>query len=409
MTTKKSVKKNRLFPIEYDEISLVDSGAGEDANVLISKRNRKGKKRKEGSPMGVEVVEKRKGGLTCGECGTGLAAGTTECPEDGSTNIRKSLVIVRKSISDDGSEVEDEEIVDEEDVDEDDSEDEDESEEEEEEEFEEDEDSDDEEDEEEEEEDDSAPSGVKKADPDTVALEALGLSTAFAEDIAKVFSGNVSRTEYEDTMTQFNEVMDTAADGWFTGNTISKSEDGKKNSSLIRERVNGIINKEGTETMPRPKNFDSLDDETKNYIKSLEGEEYEEVGKKYADLPEEVQKSLNAADKIVEEREVEKWEGIAKSYKNFSGDKSDLAKTLRSLSESNPDAFEELKKTLDSAEKQLEESEVFKSFGAPGGSENMSDKETAAAKELVAKGDYETLEQAQVALMDGESYTATNS
>lgn len=31
-------KRNSLFPVEYDEVSLVDSGAADDAHVLIMKR-----------------------------------------------------------------------------------------------------------------------------------------------------------------------------------------------------------------------------------------------------------------------------------------------------------------------------------------------------------------------------------
>lgn len=37
MTRKKPIKKNSLFPIAYDEISLVDEGAAGSAHVLIAK------------------------------------------------------------------------------------------------------------------------------------------------------------------------------------------------------------------------------------------------------------------------------------------------------------------------------------------------------------------------------------
>lgn len=53
----KPVKKNSLFPIAYDEISLVDEGAAGSADVLISKRNIK----KDRGPIN--------GGSACKSCG----------------------------------------------------------------------------------------------------------------------------------------------------------------------------------------------------------------------------------------------------------------------------------------------------------------------------------------------------
>lgn len=46
------VKKHRLRPIEYDEVSLVDSGAAQDAHVLIIKRK---------TPCGGEVPSNKTG------------------------------------------------------------------------------------------------------------------------------------------------------------------------------------------------------------------------------------------------------------------------------------------------------------------------------------------------------------
>lgn len=161
--------------------------------------------------------------------------------------------------------------------------------------------------------------------------------------------------------------------------------------------------------MPRPKNFDKLDDETKAYITELEGDDVEKSTiTKRADLPEDVQKSLKEADEIVERDKVRHWEEVAKGYKHFAGDKTKLAKTLRALSESNSEAYEELKTTLDAAEENLAQSDIFKSFGSPFDGGDETSQENAKAEELVAKSNGAlTLEQAQVQLMDGRNYKPT--
>lgn len=367
--------------------------------------------------MTVEVVEKKKGTVTCGDCGAKMSADATVCPKCGSKNIKKSLVIVRKAVGDldddlesavvedsvdDEAEDEDEEVedeVDESDEDEDDDDDEDEE---------------DEEDEEEDEEvEDEAPVTVGKAAKKLIPLEALNLSTAFAEDVIKVFTGKGTKKDYEATMVEFNNVMDAAADNWFSGKSVSKAKATKGHAALIRERVNNICKEEKIMAKPtRPKALDSLElpDDVKSYITTLEGGEVEKSHDPYKDLPEEVVKSLKAADKIVEEREQEKWSAVAKGYAHFPGDKVELAKTLRTLSESAPDAFEELKKSLDAAEFNLSQSDIFKSHGLPGGGETTTEvsKRRKDAAELVEKGEYKTIEQAEVALMDGTAYVATN-
>lgn len=360
--------------------------------------------------MAITVVEKRKGTRTCGDCGDEVAVGITKC-ECGSENIKKSLVVVRKAVGDEdddletaaaSSEVEEDEEEEDEDLDslEDDDDEDDE----------EDDEEDEDEDEEDDEDDDTPPAGVKKANIPLLGLEALNISTAAAEDIVKVFADGGNREAYEEVMVEFNNIMDSAAEKWFGGSVVSKAGDSAGHAALIRERVNGIISKE--KTMARPKNFDNLDPETKKYIEELEGSE-DAVTKsisKRDDLPEDVRKSLEAADRIVEERETEKWNGIAKGYSHFPGDKVELAKTLRKLHTADPEAFEELKKSLDAAEYNLSQSDIFKSYGQPGGGEPTDEisKRRKAAEELVAKGEFATVEQAEVSLMSGADYTPTN-
>ena len=371
--------------------------------------------------MSVEVVEKRKGSVICGDCGEELDSTVTKsdgCPHCDSHNIKKSLVVVRKAVGDEEDDLEnevDDELEEEEDVDEEEDElDDEDLDDEDDEEEDDDLDEEDEDEELEEEAEDAVPVGKRSAE--LLGLEALNISTALAEDVAKLFtSRKVSKKAYEDVMVEFNNVMDAAADRWFKGGTVSKAKDKQGHAALIRERVSNIVKtkKEAKKMPKRPKTLDSLDlpDDVKKYIGELESDgEVKKSVNPYAGLPEEVQKSLKAADKIVEEREQEKWEGVAKNYKHFPGNKTELAKTLRSLSESAPEAFEELKKSLDAAEYNLAQSDIFKSYGRPGGDEEASDeitKRKTDAQKLVDDGKYQTIEQAEVALMDGSAYKPT--
>lgn len=355
--------------------------------------------------MAVEIVSKKKAGLTCAECGA-TPASADECSNCGSDNIKKSLVIVRKAVGDEDEdldaalevedEVEEDEDLDDEDLDEEDEED------------------SDEEDEEEAEEDEDVdePAPVGKS---IIGLEALNIATAFVSDVQKCFkNGEFDSEKYEETMTEFNNVFDSAADTWASGSAVSKSSK-KSHLGAINKRVSAITKEEGKK-MPRPKNvkFDDLPDEVKDYITELEGGEVEKrVGKitKRDELPEDVQKTLKAADEIIEASAVKHWEDIAKGYKHFTGDKSELAKSLRKLHETDQDAYETLKKTLDAAEEGLSQSEVFKTHGGPGGGEpnDRISKRMATAEQLVKDGKFETVEKALVSLMDGADYTPTNS
>lgn len=347
---------------------------------------------------------------TCGECSAELTD-EEPCEEHPDAAVKKSLIVVRKAEGDEDDDLE--AALDEDDENEDD-EDEEEEDEETEDEDDEDEDEDDE-DEEDEDEDDEDEADLKKSDVSVMAVEALGIATQFAEEIAKVFGTKGSKTAaYEDVMTEFNNVMDAAAERWKTGTTVSKSskKSRAKQVAIIKNKVLSTFAKAEGKEMPkkpaRPKALDDLElpDDVASYIKELEGgdvskSDSEEI---YKGLHPEVAKRLKKADELVEKSEVEHWEEIAKSYKHFPGDKKELAATLRKLHESNPTAFEELKKTLDAAEFNLGQSDVFKSFGSRGGGEPNDEiaKREKEADELVSKGEYPTKEQALVALMNKE-------
>lgn len=342
--------------------------------------------------MSVEVVSKKKTGVICKGCDHSLSDEEIEkkaCGECGGEELKKSLVIVRKAVGDEeddletavtADDVEDEESDDVDDEVEDESDDE-----------EDEADDDDEEDEEEDEDEDDEEEepAVVKSENGLRDLEVLNVMTACAEDVVKVFKEGGDRSAYEETMVELNNVMDAAAEKWFAGTNITKSADADGHATVIRERVDGIIGKE-----------------KKVAKKSTSAQQTQTITKR-EDLPEDVRKSLEAADAIVEENTATKWLNIAKGYANFPGDKVELAKTLRTLSESSPEAFESLKKTLDAAEEQLAESEVLKAWGAPGGTEDPSSDPNISKAQEIAKAEGITVEQAQVRLMDGKSYQPT--
>jgi hypothetical protein len=334
--------------------------------------------------MSVEVVSKKKFGSICKECDHNLSddeISKKECGECGSTDIKKSLVIVRKAVGDEGDDLEAEVSADDVDEVDEDAE----SDEEEEEDEEDSEDDEDEEDDEEEEEEVAEEGALVKS---LRSAEVLNIMTACAEDVIKALDSK-DTTAYEEAMVEVNNVLDSAMEKWSKGKNITKADDAAGHLSVIRDRVDGIIGKDKKVTVKKSK-------ETVSTITKRE------------DLPEDVQKSLKEADRIVEEATTKHWDEVAEGYSHFPGDKKELAKTLRALSEADEKSFTELKKTLDSAQTALESSEVLKSWGSTGGSENGADQVSAEAKEI-AKAENITVEQAQVRLMDGKNYQPTNS
>lgn len=369
--------------------------------------------------MGVrEVVEKKKGMSTCADCGKTVDEGMTECPECGSTSIKKSIIIIRKETVD-----VDDEIVDEDDDEEDDDE-------------------DDEEDEDEGEEDDAEEEKEVLNDPPVVlavddkkiaGVEALNLSTALAEGVVKILSGDISKASsaYEDVMTDFNTVMDTAFEQWVAGNTVSKAGDLTAQTTLIKNRITTIMKDEGavmSDTRPTaPAAVDDVEvppvvqtyiDALEAYADSLEEDESGEddtVGKSGVSEEEDIFKGLTpkAADIVRkaaetnERAEVQKFVDVAKGFTHIPGDKDELAKSLRLASDASEDVYKNLIETLTAANENLVQSDVFKSYGRPGSGKGEISKRTTEAAELVSKGLFATIEQAEVSMMNGGDYKAT--
>lgn len=367
----------------------------------------------------MKVVVKKKKMMHCADCGNEMAEGQKKC-SCGSMNISKSLIIIRKETAESGEELPDDDVDDddvdvvdidvEDDIDVDD------------------EDDDDEDDDEDEDDDDDVVEPVVAksltGDAKKVAfVEALNLSTALAESITKILGSDISKAaeSYEDVMTDFNTVLDTAFDTWVSGESVSKADDVDAQTQLISTRIHNIT-KEGGAAMPtkitRPESLDTaeLPDDIKAYITSLESGE--PVEKKdddeevdiYKGLSPEVANIVKKAEATNEQNEAQKFIDVAKGFTHIPGDKTELAKSLRHASETDEAGYKVLVSTLTATNENLSQSDVFKSYGKPGAKSGDSEvsKRHADAVALVEKGDFATVDQAEVSLMDGSDYAATN-
>lgn len=354
-----------------------------------------------------EILEKKRIIRTCGQCGEEIEKGVDACPSDGSTKIKKSLVLVRKETVDEDEDLEDlevDDLTDEDDEDED-LEDEEEGDEEDEEE------DDDEDDDEESEE---APEPLTTVGKRAMAVEVMNLSTALAAKISKIFkSGNLKNAEavYENVMTEFNGVMDAATQSYLSGASISKSSEVGKQATLIQKRVSRILKTEGG-TMPKKQrpdgvDFEKLPDDLKSYISELEGTDDVEKADIFKGLTPEAAKIVKQAAETNEQSTAQKFLDIAKAFTHIPGDKSELAKSLRKAKETDEATYKTLIDTLTASNENLKQGDIFKSYGSRGAGDPSDDPKMKEAKELVSKGTYPTIEQAMVAVMDGESYKPT--
>lgn len=380
--------------------------------------------------MAVGVVTKKKSFRECGDCGSDMAAGVDTCT-CGSSNVKKGLYIIRKAEGDDNDDIEaeldelDEELDDleNEDEDEEDDTDSEDDEEEDDDELEDEADEDESEDEDEESEDDEAVAPLTTVGKRRMALEAVNLSTALAEEIVKVFSGKKTdgrRQSYEDVMTQFNTVFDSAAEAWFGGKTVSKSTQGKAQTTLVRKRVEEILKEGGA--MPKSKKrerpgtikFDELPDDVKQYISSLEGGDDEDVEKAdiYKGLSPQAAEIVKRSGEIIERDTAKKYMDIAKSLTHVPGERDKLAKALRTAAETSSEDYDTLLASLRASNEVMKSSGIFTTHGSSGDGQSSEVKKhndrIAKAKELVKAGQFTDEESAYVSLMDGSDYHATN-
>ncbi|MFE9742949.1 hypothetical protein [Streptomyces sp. NPDC006477] len=345
--------------------------------------------------MAVITAVRKKGTKTCAKCGGNVAASASECQNCGSSELKKSLIIVRK-VDADGDDanatdaelegtVEEEEADEDDDLEEDDFEpagDEDDDEEDDDSE----EDPEEDDDEEEDEEDPKVTKRIvrrravrKSAGGGNVNLDILLAALTVAEDISKAASSGDYEGEdsdYERAMTAFNNVCDTGIESWSSGDSISKESPEEKLKRLKRKLAQ----------LKAQAGADDEDDVEKS-------DKEEDI---FKGLTPKATAILKAAQQIQEEAKVKEFEGIAKSFGPLPTSETDLGSALRTLSEANTKAYETVTKALKAAAEASAQSDIFKSFGSAsqGGSGDNDDELTTIAKSYQAKNSNLTDEQA---------------
>lgn len=351
--------------------------------------------------MTTEVVEKRAGKRECAECGASVSKGMSECPECGSDSITKSIIIVRKEVTDES--VTDEEVGDAlEAVEDDDSDDDEEDGEEVE---------DDEEDDSTDEEDEEEEPVVEKSFTDSesalIAVDALTIATKFADKIAKAFVSKNVTAEYESVMTELNEDMDEAAAGWLAKSFSTDGNEISKKAGVVRQQITDIIKhaqEGGVMTQrTRPASLDGLElpAEVAEYVSGLEEDAGIQKNDIFKGLTPEATEIVKNAQTLIEEREQEKWLEVAKKFDAVPGDRAELAKSLRTLHSTDPKAYDALVKSLEGANEAAKRGDITKVYGLPGGGEPTSviEKRKNEAQKLVESGEFPTIEQAEVHLL----------
>jgi len=370
------------------------------------------------------VAKKTVRGKTCASCGSNLAKDETKCHNCGSTNIKKSVVLIQKTLEDDtvatrvfkrkSTKAEDdledqmdggadEATEDDADTEEDKKKkkappfvkksfrvskaDEAEEDDEEEDAEESDSDEDDQEDSTEESEEDVAPLApaveVGKSLRPLIGVEAAALAATLVSDLVETFSPatplSKRAVDYEQVMTNFSAGMDSAADTWLGGGTVSKAND----ENVIAHQVSVI---KGV--------LDQI-------IESVGGEEIVAKAERYEIFKGMSPKQSSMLSKMMEREEAAQaaeYVDIAKSFDNVPGDPSELGAALRHLAAVDEKGYETVKKTLAAANYNLQESNIFKSYGHSQPVDDATDSISKSAKEaadLVKKGQFDSVAAAQ--------------
>lgn len=335
--------------------------------------------------MPITTVMKSKPTKTCVGCGGNVAMDAKTCQNCGGSNLKKVLIVIRKSesvadvpgqeppdipvpeVEDDDIEAEDEEDLEDDDL--------------------EDEDEEDETDDEEEEADDVKKT-ISKGILPTVANEIAHMAITLANSLIAASEGPNAIVKIDEELTIFNNVLDAAAEEWADGNTVSKALD-----PAMRAKLQAKLK------MLKQKAADMAEDATDGGA-----DEDEEDGKMsksdkgntdiYKGLHPEIAAKIKLADELVEKAAVDKYESIAKSLGRVGDDVSETGKMLRFLSENNTEAYDTVVKQLKAAAEQEKESSVFKSFGSQGAGAMGGDKVEALAKSYQAIDAKLTKEQA---------------
>lgn len=319
--------------------------------------------------MPIRTIKKAKSTKTCRGCKGNVAGGASKCQNCGSTDLAKSLVLIRKSEAtgedaglsdadletasaessetDDGED--DIEDLNEEDFEPADEEEEADDEDDDDEEDEEDDESEEESDEEEEEEPvtkrvvrrrvaKSAASEDILADIALVALSAV-------DDISKAIGDS---DDYETAMAELNNAMDAVFEVASDGGSISK-EDKAAKLARLKARLK----------MLKAKLADGGgDDEDDDVEKSDDGDIYRGLTPQAAEI-------VRKSQELIEKNTNEQFETIAKSYGQLPTSSTDLGAALRFLSENDNNAYATITKALAGAANAVEQSAIFNSFGTP--------------------------------------------
>ncbi|GAA2555051.1 hypothetical protein GCM10010423_65280 [Streptomyces levis] len=357
--------------------------------------------------MPIKTVKKAKTTKTCKGCGGNVAGSASKCQNCGSTDLAKSLILIKKSEatgeeasmsdqeleaasesseSEDVEDIEDEEDDDLEDLEEDDFEpaDDDESDEDEDDDEEDDDESEEESDEDEEEDPEVTKRIVrrrvaKSAASDEIQLDITLAALAMVEDICKSYR---DPDAYEDAMSEFNNVMDSIAEAGQSGTSISKEDKAAKLKRLRAElaRLKALQAKQG-----------GGDDD------DVEKSDSDDI---YAGLTPQAAEIVRKSQELIEKNTNEQFETIAKSYGALPTSSSDLGGALRFLSENNETAYATITKALGGAAEAVNQSAIFKSFGSPQ-TDSVSTGQTleAITKSYQEKDPSLTPEQAMVKAM----------
>lgn len=341
--------------------------------------------------MPVATVVKKKASKTCMGCNGNVAADVSKCPNCGSSEMKKSLLIIRKaeSVPDSPgteapeiqeSDLEDAVEQDEEGTEEDDDTDSDEEED--------DDDSEDEEDDDEDDEDEEADDvpQIKKSQLPTIANETVLLVLTAADAIIKAASeSNIAKMDEEVTL--LTNAFDAALETWGKGETITKAMDPAMRSKLQAKlkslKAQAAAMQDGSD-----------DDEDDDMSKAVSKKKRVIRKSERFELPPEIEKRLAKADELVEKAAVDKYEALAKSLGKTGDEIVSVGKTLRFLEESNPDAFKVVKEQFAAAHEIEKSSSIFTTFGGVGAGATGSSEAEVIAKNLQEKDSNLTKEQA---------------
>jgi hypothetical protein len=221
---------------------------------------------------------------------------------------------------------------------------------------------------------------------DTAPIEALNLSTAFADNMCAVLKSG-SAENYAVVMDDFVSTMNAAASVWFAGDTVAKANTAAVQRNRIVERVQNILKAsteaESSDDAAAGKDEDEVDSERPDNpahkptstdagdVTGMVNKGKEDI---YKGLSPAAAKILAEAEQVIEKGKVDRWNDTAAQYADIPGtDVTALAKSLRSLHETDEANYNAVVTALDAAKAQLADSAVFTQIGKSGAGSRNAD------------------------------------